>query len=128
MKPGERGRPDASDGDLPLRDLDRELRDMGVEVELCVISGAVLPVVFRRGAGTRRPAALFAALEALRRAAGRVGAAAELEPGWLAAAARISQSKAADGDAFEGESLTVFRPRPEYALALRSAWIPLAPV
>lgn len=39
--------------------LDEELSATDVDVELCLVGGVVMPLVFDRSAGTRRPSAMF---------------------------------------------------------------------
>lgn len=111
-----------------LRALDERLSRLGLEVELCVIGGAVLPVVFRSASGTRRPSALFGDLETLRSEAVRIQEEAGLDAGWLERAARAVDGLArAEVGAIEAGCVRVFQPPPDYVLALRCARLAQAP-
>ncbi|MBT8489348.1 MAG: hypothetical protein HKN72_04645 [Gemmatimonadetes bacterium] len=115
---------DAAARALLLR-FDRGLADQRIEMELCVVGGAVITLNFARAPRTRRPRALFAssgaALAARRHAAERAGVALDrLEE----AARTVVTGQAA---AFEGERLRVFSPPPDYVLAMKCAALRFVP-
>lgn len=109
----------------PLRNFDLGLAGTGIEMELCVVGGAVIAFAFARVPGTRRPRSLFAtadeALEARRHAAARSGVALDR----LEEAARAVV--AGPSALFEGERLRVFSPPPDYVLAMKCAALEFAP-
>ena len=87
----------------PLLELDRRLSGLGLEVEVCVVGGALLPIVFQRQPPTRRPSALFGELEALRYEVHRIGADTGLGDEWLDQAVRARQRGGRTGlDPFQG--------------------------
>ena len=120
-----------TDHDSPLRVLrrfDEGLEDENVEIELCVVGGAVIALAFNHMSGTRRPGALFApaeaALRARRNAAERSGVALDrLED----AARKLVHASPPRPGSFEGERLRVFAPPPDYVLAMKCSALLFAP-
>lgn len=111
-----------------LRRFDEGLSGEDVEIELCVVGGAVIALAFAHMPGTRRPGALFAspeaALRARRSAAERSGVALDrLED----AARKHVHGHAARPMSFEGERLRAFAPPPDYVLAMKCAALRFAP-
>lgn len=111
-----------------LRRFDRGLQGGAIEMELCVVGGAVISLVFAHDPQTRRPQAIFASkeesLDARREAAGKAGVALDrLEE----AARTFVTGGSGRGGAFEGERLRVLAPPPDYVLAMKCAALRFAP-
>jgi len=105
-----------------LRSLDGELGRAGVDVELCVAGGAILPLVFHHEPGTRRPSALFGRLGTLRDAAARVSQFAGAPTGWLNdTVRRVMESTVGGNVIVDLERLRVFEARPDYVFAMKCA-------
>lgn len=106
---------------------DAALAGRGVDLELCVVGGAVLGLVFAADPGTRRPGAVLAepdlALAARRRAAeeGRVA----LDR--LESAARDLVGRHQGGASFEGRVLRVLSAPPDYVVAMKCLALAYAP-
>jgi uncharacterized protein (DUF1778 family) len=118
----------AADSDGLLRRYDAALADQGVDVELCVVGGAVLRLAFASEPGTRRPGAVLAgpevALAARRRAAEKGRVALDR----LESVARDLVGRHPGGTAsFEGRALRVLSAPPDYVLAMRCLALSFAP-
>ncbi|MDA0327798.1 MAG: hypothetical protein O2958_02115 [Gemmatimonadetes bacterium] len=107
-----------------FRALNAELARRGVEVELCLVGGAVMVVAFNANAQTRRVRALFASsarcVDAAATVAARLGAA----PDWLNASVRqflVGRSQPATAPYLDTTHLKVYEARPEYVLAMKVA-------
>jgi hypothetical protein len=127
--PASRDVPSATvDSDRILSRYDAGLAVQGVDVELCVVGGAVLGLAFEAEPGTRRPGAVLAdhevALAARRRAAEEGGVTLDR----LQSAARDLAGGHAGGiGSFEGDALRVLPAPPDYVLAMKCLALSFAP-
>jgi len=107
-------------------ELDEALEGEGVDVELLVVGGAVLRLVFTADPGTRRPSRMFGDPAALDRAVASVRGAVDEPLASLAARVRAFIGTAGEANrVFEGAHLRVFAAPPDYALAMKVACLAL---
>jgi hypothetical protein len=100
--------------------LNTELAAVAVEGEIFLVGGAVMCLAFDAREATRDVDALLKPAKAVREAAARVAAKAEVPPNWLNDAVKGFLGSNADFDAFlEFSNLRVFVARPEYLLAMK---------
>lgn len=120
--------PEAQGAAELLRRFDAGLSGEGVELELCVVGGAVLGFAFASEPSTRRPSALFASPDAALRARRRAAEKGRVAIDRLEDAARTSIVAGGGASAgFEGEHLKVLAPPPDYALAMKCAALHFTP-
>jgi hypothetical protein len=101
-----------------LRALNGELERQGLEAELTLVGAAIMPIVFVKAPGTRRPAAMFAKIDAFRTALDRV----EAPSGWQREAVREVVEGAPGGiGTLDLGSLRVYPARPDHVLAMKCA-------
>lgn len=125
-QPAEAGGPD--DPRDVLRRFDEGLARDNVDVELCVVGGAVLALTFPHAPQTRRPEGLFASGEASLRARRRAAEASGVALDRLEDAARRLVGGGPDGPTtFEGERLRVLAPPADYLLAMKCAALRFGP-
>lgn len=112
-----------------LRRFDEALGVEAVELELCVVGGAVIPLAFDAQPPSRRPSALFPPRQAVNEARRRAAASGRVPLDRLDEAARaLTRRTPEEGPSiFEGHRLRVFAASPDYVLAMRCAALSFAP-
>ena len=100
--------------------LNTELAAVSVEGEIYLVGGAVMSLAFDAREATRDVDALLRPAKAVREAAARVAAKAEVPASWLNDAVKGLLGSHPEFDAFlELSNLRVFVARPEYLLAMK---------
>jgi len=111
-----------------LRALDAELGPRGVDVELCLVGGVVMSLVFQRTPASRRPRALFGFRSALEDAEHAVGQRLGLGAGWVEEAARrVAGGSGSIAPVYEGGALRVLAAPAEYVLSFKCAALEFCP-
>ena len=111
-------------GELEARfvDLDEVMTEHGTEAELCLVGGAIIPLVFTADPESRRPRDLFGDKRQLEGAAAEVQLRLGLESDWLRQSVRGLIGAGGPGSPFfHGTSLRVFDAPPDYVLAMKCA-------
>lgn len=103
-----------------LEALGSRLLEAGAEVELCLVGGAVVPVVFASPPSSRRPSVMLRPVEALRRAEAAMAQSAGLPERWVEGAVRdLLGGPDGSPPAWEAPGVRAFEARAEYVLPFR---------
>ena len=103
-------------------DLDGIMTEQGTEAELCLVGGAIIPLVFTAHPDSRRPRDLFGDKRQLENAAAEVQRSLGLPSDWLRQSVRGLIGGGGPGSPFfHGTSLRVFDAPPDYVLAMKCA-------
>lgn len=105
-----------------LERLEQILADAKVEAEVMLTGGAVMSLVFAARPQTRRASALLGEPARLDEAVDAVAREYGLAPDWLSTATReVISVEGTLGGGYDGMSLRIFSPMPDYVLAMKCA-------
>ena len=108
--------------------LNKELRNTGVEGEVFLVGGAVMCLAYEVRPSTRDVEAYFRPARAVRQAAARVAARADIEPDWLNDAVKGFLSENGRFNPFlELDHLRIMVAQPEYLLAMKCLSLRIGP-
>lgn len=103
-------------------DMDEVMTEHSTEAELCLVGGAIIPLVFAAHPQSRRPRDLFGDKRQLEEAAAEVQRRLGLPSDWLRQSVRGLIGAGGPGSPFfHGTSLRVFDAPPDYVLAMKCA-------
>lgn len=109
---------DASHG--LLKRFDGALAEEGVEIELCVVGGAVIQLAFAAQPESRRPRSLFAPPGDAGRARRKAAERGKVPLDRLEDAARaLAGGSEGEATSYDGRALRVFAAPPDYVLAMK---------